>query len=95
MLAVALECDAAIFNVTNTNDSGAGSLRQAVADANATAAADTINFDTAGVFSTARTITLTSGEIEIIYPRHDQRTERNRADGHDLGQQQQPDLSDR
>lgn len=34
----------ATFNVTNTNDSGAGSLRQAIIDANALAGADTINF---------------------------------------------------
>ena len=32
------------FTVTNTNDSGAGSLRQAILDANATAGADTIHF---------------------------------------------------
>jgi hypothetical protein len=35
----------ATFTVTNTNDSGAGSLRQAVLDANAAAGADTIVFD--------------------------------------------------
>jgi len=34
----------AIFTVTNTNDSGPGSLRQAILDANATPGADTINF---------------------------------------------------
>src|SRR5215471_6308886 len=33
------------FVVTNTNDSGAGSLRQAILDANANAGADTINFN--------------------------------------------------
>src|SRR5215213_7573754 len=32
------------FTVTNTNDSGPGSLRQAILDANTTAGADTINF---------------------------------------------------
>ncbi len=35
----------ATFTVTNTNDSGAGSLRQAVSDANANSDADTIVFD--------------------------------------------------
>ena len=34
----------AIFTVTNTNDSGPGSLRQAILDANASAGADTITF---------------------------------------------------
>ena len=36
----------ATFNVTNANDAGAGSLRQAIADANAAAGADTVAFDT-------------------------------------------------
>ena len=36
---------AATFTVTNTNDAGAGSLRQAILDANASAGLDTINFD--------------------------------------------------
>jgi hypothetical protein len=39
---------AATFTVTNTSDSGAGSLRQAITDANAAAGADTIAFDIAG-----------------------------------------------
>lgn len=51
--------------VTNTNDSGAGSLRQAILNANATAGADTITF--AGVFTDATPdiITLTSGKLSI------------------------------
>jgi hypothetical protein len=49
------------FAVSNTNDAGAGSLRQAVLDANANAGADTITFDP----SVTGTITLTSGEIGI------------------------------
>jgi hypothetical protein len=48
LLAVALlaSClaSAATFTVTNTNDSGVGSLRQAMLDANATVGADTIAF---------------------------------------------------
>lgn len=54
----------ATFTVTNTNDSGAGSLRDAINQANTNAQADTINFDPA-FFNVARTITLTSGEIAI------------------------------
>ncbi|HXI93985.1 MAG TPA: hypothetical protein VNO24_28695, partial [Blastocatellia bacterium] len=36
------------FTVTNTNDSGTGSLRQAILDANATGGSDTINFNISG-----------------------------------------------
>jgi predicted outer membrane repeat protein len=60
LLISVLSCRAATFTVTNSNNSGAGSLRQAITDANVTAAADTIVFNTAGHFSVARTITLTS-----------------------------------
>ncbi|MFZ1640435.1 MAG: Calx-beta domain-containing protein [Candidatus Contendobacter sp.] len=49
------------FVVTNLNDSGAGSLRQAVLDANAAPGADTITFQ-AGLTGT---IALTSGQIDI------------------------------
>lgn len=49
---------AATFTVTNTNDTGAGSLRQAVLDSNAAAGSDTIVFDSS--FSTQKTITLAS-----------------------------------
>ena len=41
----AINTAAATFTVTNTNDSGAGSLRQAILDANASSDADTIVFD--------------------------------------------------
>ena len=36
------------YTVTNTNDSGAGSLRQAITDANGNSGTDTIEFDIAG-----------------------------------------------
>jgi len=55
----AINAAAATFTVTNANDAGAGSLRQAVLDANAAAGADQIVFD-AAFFNTARTITLTA-----------------------------------
>jgi hypothetical protein len=51
LLAIAILCGragAATFTVTNTNDSGAGSLRQAIIDANANAGADTIAFNIPG-----------------------------------------------
>ncbi|MGD1804093.1 DUF4347 domain-containing protein [Dapis sp. BLCC M126] len=47
------------ITVTNNNDSGTGSLRQAIADANP---GDTIEFDSS---LTNQTITLTSGQLEI------------------------------
>ncbi|MBL8182549.1 MAG: right-handed parallel beta-helix repeat-containing protein, partial [Blastocatellia bacterium] len=49
---------AATFTVTNTNDSGVGSLRQAVLDSNTATTPDTIVFDAS--FNVPRTITLLS-----------------------------------
>jgi hypothetical protein len=54
--AAAISAQANIIIVTNTNDSGPGSLRQALADAND---GDTINFAVTG------TIGLTSGELVV------------------------------
>jgi hypothetical protein len=53
---IALSTQAATITVSNTNDSGAGSLRQALANAND---GDTIHFGIAG------TITLTIGELLV------------------------------
>src|SRR4051812_14239999 len=52
-------CLPSTFTVTNLLDSGAGSLRAAVAAANANPGADTIDFATTG------TIALTSGELDV------------------------------
>ncbi|NEO58630.1 MAG: hypothetical protein F6K54_39630, partial [Okeania sp. SIO3B5] len=52
----------ATFNVTNTMDAGNGSLREAIAMANATPDADTITFDSS---LNGMTIGLTSGELSI------------------------------
>lgn len=45
---LAQPASAATYTVTNTSDSGAGSLRQAIIDANANVGADTIEFNIAG-----------------------------------------------
>jgi hypothetical protein len=56
---------AATFTVTNVADSGAGSLRQAIIDANATAGIDTINFS---IGSGHKQIIPTSPMPPIIHP---------------------------
>ena len=53
---------AAPYIVTNPNDSGPGSLRQAIADATASGAAAAIVFD---VSLTGQTITLTTGALQV------------------------------
>src|SRR5262245_6077372 len=53
------------FLVDNTGDVGAGSLRQAIIDANTAGTSDTITFDTAGVFASPQTISLLSALPQI------------------------------
>jgi predicted outer membrane repeat protein len=60
-LAAGVPADAATFQVTNLDDAGPGSLRQAVLDANTAAGADAITFQ-AGLTGT---ILLTSGQLAI------------------------------
>jgi hypothetical protein len=69
-LAAVESASAATFTVTNTNDSGAGSLRAAVITANSTADNDTIEFaipasDPNCTAGGVCTITLTSGELVV------------------------------
>ena len=51
----------AVFTVTNLNDAGVGSLRQAILDANGSVGADTVEFQAA----LAGTIALSTGEMAI------------------------------
>ncbi|MEH2044356.1 Calx-beta domain-containing protein [Nostoc sp.] len=64
---VSVKVDGTTYIVTNTNDSGAGSLRQAIINANNDPGIETILFDTTGIFgdATPDTITLTSGELNV------------------------------
>src|SRR5215471_10925548 len=59
LYAAVIHAQATTITVTSTNDSGPGSLRQALADAND---GDTINFD---VSLKGQTIALTSDELVI------------------------------
>lgn len=61
---------AANFTVNNTDDSGPGSLRQAVSDAAASAGTDTIDFDSS---LSGATVTLDTGEI--TFPDNGETTE--------------------
>jgi hypothetical protein len=60
-LALSPAAFAATYTVGNTNDSGAGSLRDAIAQANTNPGADTINFAS----NVSGTITLTTGSLVI------------------------------
>src|SRR5262245_17782259 len=53
------------YTVLNADNSGAGTLRQAITDANTNAGTDSINFDSS-FFSTPRTISLLSALPSII-----------------------------
>ena len=56
---------AAVFTVTNTNDSGLGSLAQAITDANNNVGTNTITFDIPG--GGVHTITVTGDGLPSVY----------------------------
>ena len=70
LIGTAAQLTAATFTVSNTADSGPGSLRQAILDANAAAGSDTIVFDPA-VFSSPQTITLATQLLSSAIPETD------------------------
>ncbi|MBX7106635.1 MAG: hypothetical protein K1X57_21350, partial [Gemmataceae bacterium] len=53
-----------VFVVRNASDAGTGSLRQAIADSNASSGQNSVTFDPA-VFASPTTITLTTGQISV------------------------------
>jgi hypothetical protein len=61
----AMPAHAASFTVTNTNDSGPDSLRQAILDANGTTGADTITFTLSGTITLASTLPAINDELTI------------------------------
>jgi predicted outer membrane repeat protein len=64
---VSVQIDTTTYIVTNTNDRGVGSLRQAIMNANNDPGIETIIFDTNGIFGDAipDTIILTSGQLDV------------------------------
>ncbi len=56
------------YTVTNTADSGAGSLRQAIIDANANPGADTINFSVTGTITLGSSLPTVTDPLTITGP---------------------------
>ena len=59
---------AATFTVTNTNDSGAGSLRQAILDANANPGLDTVSFSIVGTIALVTSLPTITDAVMIDGP---------------------------
>jgi hypothetical protein len=68
LLAPASPARAATFTVTNNNDAGPGSLRQAVADANAAAGPDTIDFAVTGTITLGSSLPPVTQALTITGP---------------------------
>jgi hypothetical protein len=67
-LLVAAPASAVGSTVTNLNDSGSGSLRQAIIDANADATADTITISATGTLVLASDLPLITAPVSIVGP---------------------------
>src|SRR5262245_16562374 len=74
LLALADRLTPNTYMVSVAGDSGTGSLRDAITQANGNSGADSITFDTAGLFATPQTISLLSalpvigGDLTITGP---------------------------
>ena len=68
LLLAARPSQAATFDVTNTNDSGPGSLRQAITDANSNPGADTINVSASGTINLQSALPDLNTSMEINGP---------------------------
>ena len=64
----------AVFSVSNLGDAGAGSLRQAMIDANGAAGADTIDFSVTGTINIASQLPTITDDVTITGPGADQLT---------------------
>jgi hypothetical protein len=81
MLSMTGSAWAATFTVTNTNDSGAGSLRQAILDANASPGADTIDVTATGTINLQSPLPPLSTDMTITAPGADELTVRRDSGG--------------
>jgi hypothetical protein len=81
MLSMTGSAWAVTFTVTNTNDSGAGSLRQAILDANASPGADTIDVTATGTINLQSPLPPLSTDMTITAPGADELTVRRDSGG--------------
>jgi len=72
MIALTVAAPCSTFTVSNTNNSGPGSLRQALLDANAFPGLDVIQLDVLGEISISGGQLVVNGDVEIIGPGADQ-----------------------
>ena len=68
MLCMVVPTYAATYIVADTNDSGPGSLRQAIIDANANPGADTIEFTVTGTITLSGSLPTVTGSLTITGP---------------------------
>ncbi len=68
------QVSAAVFTVTNTDDAGAGSLRQAIIDAETSGGSDDINFDVTGTITLNSALPTLTQSVSLLGPGANQLT---------------------